>query len=118
MSPDSPLSPRSSRRHPRQAVQGVSTPFGQVIDVSESGACVFRKGATVFNVGDQVVFQVREPGLTLDLKSRIVRSEPLGLRRYEVGLEFIDPAPEDRVALIQLMTQANRDYSPPAWLAA
>lgn len=116
--PDESLNPTGSRRHHRQRLRGVTTPFGQVLDLSESGACIFRKGACPVEEGQVVDLEMVDGGIELDLRARVVRTQSLGLRRMEVGVEFLDPTDDERRLIAQLIAQASTDLSPRAWLAA
>ncbi len=107
-----------SRRHHRQRLRGVATPFGQVLDLSESGACLFRKGDCTIDIGQTVTLEIVDGNLELQLRAQIVRTQSLGLRRMEVGVEFLDLTDDDRTLIAQLIAQASSDLSPRAWLAA
>ncbi|MEM1109285.1 MAG: PilZ domain-containing protein [Planctomycetota bacterium] len=116
--PGTPGKPRPNRRHPRQRLRGLSTPFGEVLDLSESGACLFRKGDCPVEVGQAVTLAIADGGIELQLQARVVRTQPLGLRRLEVGVEFIELTDQNRLQIAQLIAQGSSDLSPRAWLAA
>ncbi|MEO0515261.1 MAG: PilZ domain-containing protein [Planctomycetota bacterium] len=107
-----------SRRHHRQRLRGVATPFGQVLDLSESGACLFRKGNCPVEIGQIVDLEIVDGSVELQLRAQVVRTQSLGLRRMEVGVEFLDLTDDDRRLIAQLIAQATSDLSPRAWLAA
>ena len=108
----------TSRRHRRQKLPGLSTPFGQIMDVSESGACIYHKGRTTVRVGQSVLPQVRHGQIELNLSARLVRIQPLGFRRLEVGVEFLDLDDNEKEGLRQLAAEASPDFSPSVWFAA
>lgn len=110
--------PTTNRRHTRQRLRGVATPFGQVLDLSESGACVFRKGDCPVEVGQVITLQIADGGIELQIQARVARTQSLGLRRLEVGVEFVDLTDHDRQLIAQLISQTSSDLSPRAWLAA
>ena len=121
MAPDhdkAPSAPLGSRRHQRRRLRSVDTPFGVILDISESGACVFHKGSAKVRVGDGMKLQVRHNGQTLDLDVRVVRTQTLGVSRLEVGVEFLSLDDEKRRALRALAETQDTDYSPSVWLAA
>jgi len=107
-----------SRRHHRHRLRGVPTPFGQVLDLSESGACLFRKGDCSVEVGQQVNLDITDGGIELKLKVLVVRTQSLGVRRLEVGVEFLNVSDEDRQLIAELIARSSTDLSPRAWLAA
>ena len=47
------------RQNARFQTLGLSTPFGEVLDISDSGVGVFRKGKVEVEVGDEVTVHVR-----------------------------------------------------------
>lgn len=89
-----------------------------MLDLSESGACIFRKGACSVVVGQQIDLEITDGGIELELKALVVRTQTLGVRRLEVGVEFLNLSDEDRRRITQLIAQASSDLSPRAWLAA
>ncbi len=109
---------RDRRRRPRQKMMGLPTPYGTVADLSETGACLFRKGDCRLKLGQLTTLQIREAGIDLDLAARVVRMQPMGLRRQEIGLEFVDPSERQRVKLRRLMEAATPEFSPRVWVAA
>ncbi|MEM9418903.1 MAG: PilZ domain-containing protein [Planctomycetota bacterium] len=116
--PDPTQSGSNRRRHRRQSFNNHDTPFGQVLDISESGACIFRKGDRPVEVGQFITLQVDSRPYPLLLQARVVRIQPVGLRRHEIGVEFVNLSDQNRLRLIQLMTQSSPEFSPRAWLAA
>ncbi|MEM7627528.1 MAG: PilZ domain-containing protein [Planctomycetota bacterium] len=110
--------PMGSRRHRRHRLRGLDTPFGVILDVSESGACVFHKGSAQVNTGDELVLQVRHAGLELDLPARVVRTQKLGLKRLEVGIEFMSLSENQLAGVRALAAAEGVDFSPSVWIAA
>ena len=117
--PEAKTAQGSDRRgSPRRSGGGVPTPYGKVADLSETGACLYRKGPCRLKTGQLTTLQIREPGMELDLAARVVRMRQVGLRRQEVGLEFVNVSARQRVKLRMLMAAAMPEFSPAAWLAA
>ena len=110
--------PLGSRRHPRRRLRGLETPFGVIVDVSDSGACVFHKGKQSVHVGQEVTLQVRHAGLELDLPARVVRTQALGFRQLEVGVEFASLSDEQLSGVRALAASEDAGFSPHVWLAA
>lgn len=84
-------------------------PLGEVEDLSASGVRVLRHGRGVGRVEDR--FMVRlVSGVgpdTVSVKTRIIRIEKLGFRRYSYGLEFLDVDEQTRAQLTALMRIAT-----------
>ena len=106
------------RREPRQQTVELSTLFGEVLDLSPDGALLFRKGVVHAEVGDELSLHLEENGIELDLLCRVVRVSQVGLRRYEVGVEFIGVREAERYLLRAVMRACGTDYSPRVYLAA
>ena len=106
------------RREPRQMTTNLGTPFGKVLDLSPDGALLFRKGVVQVEPGDELALHLEENGIELDLLCRVVRVSQVGLRRYEVGVEFIGTREAERYLLRAVMRACGTDYSPRVYLAA
>lgn len=109
---------RPARRHARRRAANLTTPFGQVMDLSESGACVFRKGSLHLRIGQQIALRISDGIVTLDLTAQIIRIKPWGIRRAELGLNFLNLHAIDRQRIRDLAARADPHCSPRAWLAA
>jgi hypothetical protein len=107
-----------TRRHRRLKIRGLDTPYGVILDVSESGACLFRKGRTELEPDQIIHLQVRHGGIDLNLPARVVRCQAVGLHRVEVGVEFLEMDESRRAGLHRLMATADPQYSPRVWVAA
>jgi len=92
------------RQHERVPTQDTTTEFGQVMDLSESGAKLYRKGSEGCAVDDRLDFDIRQGEIVLDVQGVIVRVEELGFRRYEIGVQFEALNEQDRV-IIRLLQQ-------------
>ena len=109
---------RPGRRHVRRAVRGLDTPFGVILDLSESGACLFRKGRVDLEVGQTVTLSMAHQGIELRLQAHVVRMNRLGIGRQEVGVIFENLDDQQRLQLRQLAESASAEFSPSVWLAA
>ncbi|MEM9881736.1 MAG: PilZ domain-containing protein [Planctomycetota bacterium] len=108
----------TKRRHRRQRLMGLETPFGQVLDLSDSGALLFRKGDEPPAVGSGLSLELADGAERVALRVRVVRVQALGLRRYEVGVAFLG-LDDAQLQLIRLIAaHAAADFSPRAYLAA
>ena len=107
------------RQQPRFKALGLSTAFGEVVDISDSGIGVFRKGKVKVAIGDNVTVHLRHESIEVELAARVVRIDPAGLFRHEIGFEFIDP---DEATLTQVWSLADSACSeftgPRCWVAA
>ncbi len=109
---------RDRRREPRQMTVDLATPFGEVLDLSPDGALLFRKGLVQVSIGDELSLHIEENGIELDVRCRVVRVHEVGMRRHEVGVEFIDTREAERYLLRAVMRACGTDYSPRVYLAA
>jgi hypothetical protein len=110
---------KDRRRHQRVPTPGTAAMFGDVMDLSESGACLFRKGNPGCAVGDDVDLDIRQGVTELHIRGKVVRIGELGFRRYEVGVEFQEIGPAE-AAVIRLLQQPElcEQIGPRAYLAA
>ncbi|MEM1213367.1 MAG: PilZ domain-containing protein [Planctomycetota bacterium] len=107
---------RSSTRH---AVQGVESSLGAVTDVSEQGLCVFVKGAVPVQVGESLTLEISGADESVQLNAEVVRIQPCGLWRYEVGLAYQSVFKEDRARLSRMVAASRvHGVSPKAYQKA
>jgi len=92
------------RKHQRVPTRHTSTEFGQVLDLSESGAKLYRKGSEGCCVGDTLEFDIRQGTIALCVQATVIRVEELGFKRYEIGVHFESLNHQDRV-IIRLLQQ-------------
>lgn len=95
----------------------MTTPLGQVLDLSASGMKLFIKGRLTVAPGDRFDASLNENGDRIDLTGRIVRIEKLGIRRHAVAVQFIDMTVEQRRHLESIVAGAQF-VSPRVWVAA
>lgn len=107
------------RRSTRHAVQGVQSSLGKVTDVSADGLCVFVKGTVPVQVGESVTLGISGADDSVEVGAEVVRVQPCGLWRYEVGLVFRSASAADRRTLSE-MVAASRELgvSPEAYQKA
>lgn len=95
----------------------MTTPLGQVLDLSASGMKLFIKGRLTLAAGDRFDASLDERGGQVDLTGRVVRIEKLGVRRHAVAVQFIDMTLEQRRRL-ESIVDAAMFVSPRLWIAA
>lgn len=79
------------RSKPRFVTTMVTCGAGTVTDISAGGLCVESKKSPG-EVNDQVhTLTVQSPWGTCQLDVKIVWTKKLGRRKFETGLEFVDP---------------------------
>lgn len=107
------------RQSTRYKALGLSTPFGEVIDVSDSGIGVFRKGRVICAIGDHVTVHLSHEITDIELTAKVVRINNVGLFRHEIGFQFvgIDEGTRDQ---LRAMTQSacSEFTGPRCYLAA
>jgi hypothetical protein len=89
-----------------------------MIDVSESGARIFQKGPAQLIPGQTLSLSIRWRGARLAVKATVVRVEPMGLRRREIGLQFVGLTATDRQQLREMVLQSDSHVGPQAYYAA
>jgi len=77
------------RQNMRFKALGLSTPFGEVMDISDSGIGVFRKGKLNCSIGDEVKVVLSHQDMVIEAAARVARIDKVGLFRHEIGMEFI-----------------------------
>ena len=107
------------RKQPRFQTLGLSSPFGQVTDISDTGLRIFRKGKMDLAVGQSLRLDLRHPAAELTLEAEVMRIERLGLFRHEVGLRFtsVDSAALEAIRRVVAASQAEMP-GPACFLAA
>ena len=107
------------RKHARFRLPGISTEFGEVVNFSETGFAIFRKGALDINIGGELKLAVAFDGQIRQVTGKIVRLEELAVRRWEIGLELTDLTDADREWLRSLADRGEHiTTGPRVWLAA
>ena len=107
------------RTQQRTPTFGLTTPFGQVTDISDTGLRLFRKGKMDLSLGQTVRLDVRHGDTEVTLDAEVVRIERLGLFRHEVGLSFtaVDTAALTGIRRVVEVSQAEAP-GPACYLAA
>lgn len=107
------------RQNPRFKTKGLSTPFGEVTDISDAGLGVFRKGKLDLLLGDTVTIKISHEGTDLELVARVARVDKVGLFRHEIGFVFVDVDEETLTQLWAMASSACSEFTGPrCWVAA
>jgi len=107
------------RRHPRFKALGLSSAFGQVTDISDTGMRVFRKGKLELEPGDEVELAVQSERAQTCVTAQVIRVDKLGLFRHEIGLEFISLDDAQQTSIRSMVHSVSNGYlSPQCWVAA
>lgn len=101
------------RLNSRFKTQGLATPYGEVMDISDSGMGVFRKGRVICGVGDEVPIYLSHGSTEIKVKARVVRVSNVGLFRHEIGFEFIDANEELLTKLWSMTDNAWSEFTGP-----
>ncbi|MFK7790500.1 MAG: PilZ domain-containing protein [Phycisphaeraceae bacterium] len=101
------------RQNMRLKTRGLCTPFGEVMDISDSGMGVFRKGRVVCAVGDEVKLYLSHDATEIELNARVVRVSNVGLFRHEIGFEFIAISEETLTELWCMTDSACSEFTGP-----
>lgn len=101
------------RQNTRYKALGLSTPYGEVMDISDSGIGVFRKGRVVCTVGDEVEIHLSHGTTDIKLHARVARVSNVGLFRHEIGFEFVNVNKETLTQLHALTQNACSEFTGP-----
>ena len=82
---------RNKRRHGRVVPDGLWCSVGEVLDLSASGLRLQCAKAIGEGVGKVLL---RDNNHSVEVLGRVVWCNKVGFRRFEVGLEFVNIAPE------------------------
>lgn len=107
------------RRQPRFSTLGLTSPYGQVTNLSDTGLCIFRKGKLNLTLGQSLRLKVCHADAEAELAAEVVRIEPLGLFRHEVGVSFsvVDAAALGEIRRLIEVAHAE-SVSPTCFIAA
>jgi hypothetical protein len=107
------------RQHTRFKALGLTTPYGEVMNISDSGMGVFRKGRVSCNLGDELKLVLGHGGEEIELDVRVARVAKVGLFRHEVGFEFVNVTEETLTRMWSLTDAACSEFTGPrCYLAA
>lgn len=85
-----------------------TTPYGEVMDISDSGMGVFRKGRVICAIGDDVKMYLSHGTKEIELTARVVRIDNIGMFRHEIGFEFVGI---DEATLTEIWSLTNNACS-------
>ena len=107
------------RSNSRLKTYGLSTPYGEIIDISDSGLGVFRKGKLDLAIGDTVSVHISHDNTEIELTASVARINKVGLFRHEIGFVFVDPSEEMLTQVWALASSSASLYTcPRCWVAA
>ena len=107
------------RQQPRLRTPGLSTPYGEVMDISDNGIGVFRKGRLNVAVGDTVSIYLSHESDELQITARVARIDKVGLFRHEIGFAFVGVDEDTLTRLWSLADSACSEFTGPrCWIAA
>ena len=101
------------RQNARFKALGLSTPFGEVIDISDSGLGIFRKGKIDCAIGDEVKLYLSHENIEIEFAARVARLQKVGLFRHEVGFEFVGIDEETLTRIWALTDMACSQFTGP-----
>lgn len=101
------------RQNKRYKTQGLSTPFGEVMNISDAGMGVFRKGHVICAVGDEVKLHLSHGSTDFQLKARVARVVKVGLFRHEIGFKFVGIDAATRTEIAKLTDNTCSEFTGP-----
>ncbi len=97
-----PLKPDSRRKHGRVICEMVSCSLGEVLDACAAGVRVRAGKEYEYRIGDIIVFTISGEDRPLTFKGRVMWTKRRGIRKFEMGIQFIELTELNRLALAQL----------------
>lgn len=94
--------PDCRRKHGRVVCEMVSCSLGEVLDACAAGVRVRAGKENEYRTGDIVVFTITGEDRPLTFKGRVMWKKRRGIRRHEMGIQFIELSELNRQALVQL----------------
>lgn len=101
------------RQNMRFKALGLSTAFGEVIDISDSGIGVFRKGKIEVSIGEDVRLYLSHETEEIELTARVARIDKVGLFRHEIGFAFTNMDEETLTHIWSLTDMACSAFTGP-----
>jgi c-di-GMP-binding flagellar brake protein YcgR len=101
------------RENMRFKALGLSTPFGEVMDISDSGLGIFRKGKVNCQIGDEINVVLRHEDMVIEASARVVRIDKVGMFRHEIGMEFVGINEDTLTKIWSLTDMACSAYTGP-----
>lgn len=107
------------RQHPRFTTLALTTPYGQVTNLSDTGICIFRKGKLSIAQGETLKIVIRHELAEATIEGEVVRVDPLGLFRHEIGIAFTAVDARELCDIRRLIALAHAEsVSPTCFIAA
>jgi c-di-GMP-binding flagellar brake protein YcgR len=107
------------RRSPRRRNRNATTHFGEVFDLSAGGMSVFRKGAELIEIGEELAVDLHCEHLSAELTVRVVHRECVGFRRHVYGVKFVGLNEAMQAKIGRLIDAACEPCAcPTCWIAA
>ncbi|MFI4859922.1 MAG: PilZ domain-containing protein [Phycisphaerales bacterium JB063] len=107
------------RKNKRYSTFGLTTPYGQITNISDTGLCIFRKGKQELGFGEMLRLVVQHEQAEVVLEGVVIRVQEIGMFRHEIGIEFTEVDAE-KLAEIRLLIELGQaeSVSPSCFLAA
>lgn len=100
--PARPRGGRDGRRAARFGVEGMKSPFGDVVDISEGGLRVKCVKKPDVPVGAAMRFWLKSGKHTMPVVGRVTRVKRRGWSKFEVGIQLVHESPASAKALVTL----------------
>ena len=109
--PQSETTGADRRRAGRIKTPGVICDWGEVLDVSAKGLRILHKGGKPEPEGSESVLTIRSRLAAFDVKVRLQRVTKLSFRKYQLGVEILEPDENARRELSILARAAAQGVS-------
>lgn len=119
MAEHTPPPVNEKRKSPRRRNQHATTHFGEVFDLSAGGMQVFRKGAKLIEIGEELAVELQCEHLSAALSVKVIRRECVGFHRHVYGVEFVGLDEGLKAKVGRLIEAACEPCAcPSCWIAA
>ena len=107
------------RDHQRIKCHKMTCCLGEVVDISEGGMQIIRRGRQLIGPEDAFDAQLHCESGIISLRTQVVWVRKLGFRNWSFGMKFISMSPESLCQLKRLIGEAHDEFSgPQLWIAA
>jgi hypothetical protein len=96
------------RRTGRKRCHTLVCEFGEIVDLSADGMRIRQRGGARVKQNDQIVISISFMSNEVQLKARVIWSRKTGFRRREIGLQFVELAPQVKSTLEEIVQCASK----------
>ncbi|WP_432800032.1 PilZ domain-containing protein [Poriferisphaera sp. WC338] len=111
--------PEDRRHHERLKCKKMTCCLGEVVDISQSGMQIMRRGRQLIKIDDVFDAQLHYDTGFVSLRTQVVWVRKLGFRNWAFGIQFIESSTDAQTQLQDLIGTAREEFTgPQLWIAA